>query len=744
MERISPVKLRAVHNLCFEPFCTQEMLKTTSISRFDAAAKNKSPQRAPSNAKIRLGVSRNAKIVVLLSLLSLVWIWNARSKPTPLPAASTRPPPQPTTPSPSHAPPMLASPAANHSVSEAASSAEPSDEVASETREIIDAALRNVLDASLDSGASNSALSLNAATLDSDPPFDVDLLQAQFIDFLNGEEGVKHGPLFGGSLRRLDLPFDITRAWNQVHAYALSAKDAEYNHTDFLHLGRRVRANLIAYTVRYDRPSLLPILASTVTEKLTNELDAVIDGLTRLIYPWISPTYPTFRAMQMHFRSIARGSDNDEGIVFCSGKWHFELAVHAITTFRRVLNSTLPIEVHHAGDEDLPLPMRRALNAMEGVRTVDVLRTFPEETKKWGGWSIKPFAMMASRFRKVMFVDADALFFQDPRVLFTDSAIFAEYGSLFYHDRSLGRGDTADWFKTINPEYTDYASTLRYMRQMSKHEMESGVVVVDKGRTGPLHALMMVCKLNSKFERDAVTYHQVYGDKETYWISWDITRVPYQFTPSYGGTVGYKNPDTGRVCGGLFHTDERLKPLWWNGGVVANKHVSQDSGFMRFEYAAFDTDGDEIVWDWETPTTPFCLGPRWPEKEVVELSRSEREKGERFVSIYKMIKGKWEVYFRTVHGIDVATGETHSVNQEEVDKMFGIDSNGITADSALTSDVKTTTDPEGVDIAQIQLLDFLNGEVGLGSNDGFVTHVYSFLIQALMSPYQLHIWRLTR
>ncbi|KAJ3061743.1 hypothetical protein HDU98_002355 [Podochytrium sp. JEL0797] len=473
----------------------------------------------------------------------------------------------------------------------------------------------------------------------------IDLLQVQWLDFLNGEEGMlpNDASLSGGSLQKLATPFDLRGTWSKLHQYALQVKAMDYNRTDFLLLGRRVRALHIAYTVLHDKPSLIPVVVGKENPSISNindlyrELQSIVDDSTRLLYPWLQPTFSSLREMQQHFLKTS-----EDGIVVCSGKWHFEMAIHLITTLRQVLNSTLPVEVFYGGPEDLPDHMLASFNALPFVKTVNLLDYFPTETKLWGGWSMKPFATLASRFRRVIFVDADALFFQDPRVLLDESALFRQFGQVFYHDRTLG-GNDPWWFKEINPVWSRYSERLRYMQKdsprSSQHEMESGVVVMDKGRTGVLHALMTVCKMNSKLERDGITYHRVYGDKETYWISWDLVRTPYRFTPSYGGTVGYKN-EKGHVCGGLFHTDENLQPLWWNGGVMANKHASKDSLFMKFEFAAYDTHAEDIEWEWETETTPFCLGPQNPAKEVLELNPKQKWIGARFVELYQDIKKK--------------------------------------------------------------------------------------------------------
>ncbi|KAJ3241546.1 hypothetical protein HDU81_000085 [Chytriomyces hyalinus] len=486
----------------------------------------------------------------------------------------------------------------------------------------------------------------------------IDLMQARFLDFLNGEEGMNDQStnfgVFGGSLLDQKNPFNVRTTWNRVHQYALAiAEKPEYEVTNFLQLSRRVRANQIAYIILYDKPSLITLLSLATSEKdesatsahdqLQAELENVESVLTKLLYGWIMPRYPNIRALQKDFTAPPGNKDLDMGIVITTGQWHFELALHAIETIREVLKCDLPIEIQYAGPDDLSADMRKAFNALPNVKTVDVLDKF-DSSVGITGWAIKPFAILASRFRTVIFFDADALTFQNPEKFVKDSVIFRQYGTLFYHDRTVKNGGNLEWFKGINPQNSRYSNSLRYMDDRSHNEMESGVVVVDKGRTGNLHAMLMTCKMNSKEERDKMTYNHMHGDKESFWMSWDMARVPYKFVPSYGGAVGYMN-DKKHVCGGLFHTDEFQKPLWWNGGVIANKHHNKDGGFMKFEYAAFDTVGKDITWEWETPTTPFCLGPKYPEFEVLELTAKEKSDGARFVELYKGMKeAGWKAY----------------------------------------------------------------------------------------------------
>ncbi|KAJ3212353.1 hypothetical protein HDU82_002397 [Entophlyctis luteolus] len=504
----------------------------------------------------------------------------------------------------------------------------------------------------------------HAVKLPADIDKRIDYLQAQFLDYLNGEEGMHESDprfggklmnnlssLFGGSILNLATPFDAKGTWILIfgHAKMLIASGG-YNRTDFLYLGRFARANLICYTILYDKKSLQQFLIpdGMYMEQFTRELEYIIQKLTEIVYPWFSPTYSSIFEMQTKFKKSPLRTQN--GIIFTTGNWHFELTLHAILTLRKVLKCTLPIEIHYGGPNDLDQEKIDAFKSLPDVTPVNTLDSFTSETSKFGGWSLKPFALLASKFARVIFIDADALFFQDPARLFDPGLTFRKYGQVFFHDRSLFRDDPVLWFKRLNPVWSRYASKLRYMNGLSWHEMESGVVAVDKTRTGALHALMAVCVMNSKEERDGITYSKMHGDKETYWISWDLLRVPYLFVPVYGGTVGFMKPNTtDSVCGGLFHTDENMKPLWWNGGVIANKHHNRDSEFMSFEHAAFDTDGDAIKWDWETETTPFCLKPKYS-WEVIELSKEEKNMGQEFVEIYKGIKAiGWRSYLDGLH-----------------------------------------------------------------------------------------------
>ncbi|KAJ3202410.1 hypothetical protein HDU67_000577 [Dinochytrium kinnereticum] len=432
-------------------------------------------------------------------------------------------------------------------------------------------------------------------------------------------------------------PFNVKAAWEHLYAYAFQASKVEYNRTDFLQLGRRTRSAHILYSILYDGAELHPILASqsgpwaSASEILEfrEGLNDLLQAMVHHLYWWIFPKFRSLYDMSQGFEG--------RGLVLSTGKYHFEMALHLLVSLRTTLNSTIPVEVWYAGSNDLDSVMLDMLRSIQGVKTFDIHDYFGDEARQLGGWAIKPFAMLASSFREVIFVDADVLFLQDPYKMLDRSKLYTKYGQMFFRDRTLG-AITPRWFSSFVPFPSNYAKSGRYMTKRSLHEGESGVVVVDKSRSAVLHGLLAACKLNSKKERDENTYLHVHGDKETFWMAWEMTRSPWSFIPGYGGSIGYKN-ERGAVCGGLYHSDEHLKPLWWNSGVLMNKY-SNKINYIDFEYVALDLTGEDIEWEWETETKPFCLSIGNSSGHVKELSPREKWWAGMFVKLHKEMTEK--------------------------------------------------------------------------------------------------------
>ncbi|KAJ3086848.1 hypothetical protein HK100_008556 [Physocladia obscura] len=424
--------------------------------------------------------------------------------------------------------------------------------------------------------------------------------QTQFLDFLNGESKVNRSLAFGGSL---DNTFVLAESWQFVHTHALAfVANKTYDRADFAQLAVGARAHYILYRVLHNEQIL--------AEKFDISISSLQDTVTRLeqmLYPWIMPSYSGVRELQT---SLGKGS---VGIVITVGNKYFYVAQHLILSLRTVLNVTLPVEIYYTGKYDLSSARVEALRVLPNVEVIDIQTQFPSETVQLTGWAIKAWALLASRFETVLFMDADIAFFTDPTAALS-SPLFLKNRLLFFHDRKLhhpGSYPGIQLLKDMNPHLSNYGANTLFARSHTirgtTNELESGFLVLDKENTGVLFSLLLAAKMNSKLERDQVLYRKVHGDKESFWFATETLRVPYAFVPDYSGAIGFQdgslrnNNQFIRICEGKpLHLDENRNPFWFHAGSVLfgdyrNAEPPNFYGFsplidMIFQYEYNDTD----------------------------------------------------------------------------------------------------------------------------------------------------------
>ncbi|KAK3830755.1 MAG: mannosyltransferase putative-domain-containing protein [Linnemannia elongata] len=286
--------------------------------------------------------------------------------------------------------------------------------------------------------------------------------------------------------------------------------------------------------------------------------------LEKRLYPFLHLKHRTSFSLQDSYKG--------RGFVLCAGNNQFKFIVSSIQAIRR-LQPDLPIQLFHMGDGDLSRERQEYVREMTNdIEVLDITELLDNDYMKLGGWSIKAFSMLASRFEEAMLVDSDAYFLQDPAKLFEDPGYKAT-GSLFFYDRTLFPDWHAgpDWIRSMMPIMSTLPNQLRSFKGTTTHEQESGVVVINKKTR--LNGLLAICKMNSKWERDLYSYKVFYGDKETFWVGFEMVQEPYSFMRSYGGVVGELRDDPkGSVCGAQLHLDYLGQPMWWNGGLMRNKN----------------------------------------------------------------------------------------------------------------------------------------------------------------------------
>ncbi|RCH96026.1 hypothetical protein CU097_010812 [Rhizopus azygosporus] len=367
---------------------------------------------------------------------------------------------------------------------------------------------------------------------------------------------------------------------------------------------------------QYFDPIIAEGLVDVTKEPAYKETWAIYSKLENSLYPWIKPFWKNAFEINMTIKQ-------DKGIVMCVGEDQFKHAASAVRALREVLKSDLPIEIFYINQYDLSKGKRDYFEAFKNVKTVDISTIINDEYTQFGGWAIKPYAMLASSFRHVILMDADVFMFQKPDTLFEDEG-YKRTGALFFLDRTLFNDyeDGRRWLKSFLPTYSTYVEQSRWWKKTSAHEQESGIVVMDKKKV--LFGLLSTCKMNDKQERDKVSYKHSHGDKETFWTGFEMVQTPYLFPRSYGAVLGGLGDAgaEGTVCGNQLHLDTNKRPWWWNGGLLRDKNRWENRYLIFTHYA----EGE----DWQFETS--CIKEK---DRIYELNEREKEIGEKLIELDK-------------------------------------------------------------------------------------------------------------
>ncbi|CAO3655694.1 unnamed protein product [Mucor fragilis] len=182
----------------------------------------------------------------------------------------------------------------------------------------------------------------------------------------------------------------------------------------------------------------------------------LLKQLEDALYPWIYSHWDNV----FHINNQTGG----RGILLCVGNNQFKYPAISIRAIRQIFHSTLPIEVFFIRDSDLQEAKRHCVKSeFQDVHLVRLEDHVSDYYTKFGGWVIKLFAMLASKYTEVIMMDADVFFFQDPGMLFQDEGYKAT-GSLFCYDRTLFRNKTKgpDWMRSFLPSVSLFVPYSRW------------------------------------------------------------------------------------------------------------------------------------------------------------------------------------------------------------------------------------------------------------------------------------------
>jgi len=338
-------------------------------------------------------------------------------------------------------------------------------------------------------------------------------------------------------------------------------------------------------------------------------------------------------------------SYHGRGIVICTGNFHFKFAHSTIDILINLIKTKLPIEVFYNGKDDLTEEKKKILQAYPNVYLSNIEDYFNNDIIKCRKWAIKPFAMLASRFKEVILIDADAIFIHDPVELFKSKG-YQKTGTLFFRDRTLSKSlnnDSLTWFKEWAKDPLTETKKSRFWNDITIHEMDSSTVVMNKDKV--ILGLLSVCKLNEFSIRENMVYRHVHGDKETFWMGFDMARQHYYMSEqpiSFIGSIktessldlDHRNNDedednnnnnnnskNGRqmLCGHIAHSLENGRILFWNGHLVKDKAYNSTE-LLDFNFYIVEKEGDDND-QWTTDPVCYYINSK---KEVIPLPEEDQ------------------------------------------------------------------------------------------------------------------------
>ncbi|OWZ19892.1 hypothetical protein PHMEG_0005778 [Phytophthora megakarya] len=321
-----------------------------------------------------------------------------------------------------------------------------------------------------------------------------------------------------------------------------------------------------------------------------------IVSIITLLMSTLATQHPLFHAQGVEYdRNVGR----DKAIVLCMHDGVVPMGLSLVRELRCMGNHEL-VQVYHCFPDELSTQSREMLFAADSrLEIVDVCSDLVESGKldeetarHFRSWWIKPLALYHTDASEVMLLDVDDMFMRDPAVLRTTEG-YKRTGTTFFYDRVLPSDHFFNHKMENNISYLehvlhnfDYASIgvregyepTAYLNQSfayrgeTAHEQDSSVVLVDKTRSGQAMKALWWLITKERFQNEFS-----YGDKEAFWLSFELAKQEYFFSP-WGVSVIDSSTDNDlqrhndSLCGSIAHympvEDEEPEFLYVNGKAL--------------------------------------------------------------------------------------------------------------------------------------------------------------------------------
>lgn len=326
------------------------------------------------------------------------------------------------------------------------------------------------------------------------------------------------------------------------------------------------------------------------------------------------------------------------GLVIVAGNGNTLKRVKVVLRSLARLKSKIAVEIHYWADEMNEEDRGGLSSIYPNIRFNDLSGQHNIlKVRKDGffgiNYQLKTAALINSHFAELLLLDSDNIPVIDPELLY-DSAVYREFGTIFWPDIARTRPN--------NPAWAIFNTPCR----MDEYEQESGQLLVDKTRFW--YHLQLAAWMNN----DQGVYYGDFllGDKDTFRFAWHAFKTKYGKPKHWLTSVGTLNegtycghtfaqhhPDDDRVAfmhGGLLKTVD-LEVLRWNrdvkGGMFRDyKRAASDQDPATNVNVAITFDGGDYIGREVTPamcTDMFDVKPRGLNEILPDFEKTFRELG---------------------------------------------------------------------------------------------------------------------
>jgi hypothetical protein len=293
----------------------------------------------------------------------------------------------------------------------------------------------------------------------------------------------------------------------------------------------------------------------------------------------------------------------DKGIIMCMHDAAAPMGLSLVRELRCLGNQEL-VQVYHCFPDELSDASRKLLlGADDNLEIVDVCTDLVDQglltevkAKHFRSWWIKPLAMWHTNIKEVLLLDVDDIFMNDPARVRTIEG-YKRTGTTFFYDRVLSSKEFFNQDVNDGTQYLQYLlQTFDYAKfgvvpgatpsahldpkqsfvwtRQTSHEQDSSLVAIDKSRAGRAMDVMFYLITVQHF-----IHEFSYGDKETFWISYELAKQDYFFSPwGVGDVSSSTNEDMVKhndsLCGSIVQympvEDAPPEFLYVNGKALLN------------------------------------------------------------------------------------------------------------------------------------------------------------------------------